>query len=531
MKNLAHLKQDIPAGIVVFLVALPLCLGIAMASEAPLFAGVITGVIGGIVVSLLSGAQLSVSGPGNGITVIVAAAIHQLGSYEAFLCAVVIGGFFQLLLGLARAGSLAGYFPNAVIQGMLAAIGLTIILKQIPHALGGMPHFEDELAFLDFVPQHNTIGHIINAVISMSPSAVTISLVSIALLRLWDSQKVKGSMLSLVPGPLVVVFLGVLLNQLFHTQFPGMALLAEDGHLVQLPRITGFSSLLSELRSPNFSFFLSKDAWIVGITIAMICSIETLLSIESTDKMDPLKRVSNNNRELLAQGTGNILAGLLGGIPMTSVIVRSSANIYAGARTRWACFVHGVILLVAALAISDLLNMIPIASLAAVLIHVGSKLASPSIFRKVYREGLNQFAPFMFTMVAVIFTDLLKGVVLGLIVGLGFVIKTSYYSAITVVRDKRDFLIRFSKDVTFVHKVKLKNVLRLLPNDTKVIIDATHAMFIDHDIYEMVKDFVESAPRRNISVELRNMEHKRFQFIKPKARKVSDAIGSTAHTR
>lgn len=512
--NFNDLKKDIPAGIVVFLVALPLCLGIALASNAPLFSGIVTGVIAGLVVSLLSGSELSVSGPANGVTVIVAAGIAKVGGFETVLCALIIAGLFQIALGALRAGSLAGFFPNAVIEGMLAAIGVTIVLKQIPHALGGSAQFDNELGFWHFLPQDNTFAQIFNSIVSLSPTALAISLVSLILLRAWDSPRIKNNRwLAAIPGPLAVVVLGIVVNGLFHAGFPGLALYATDGHLVQLPKVDSFASLLNELHAPNFAGFATASVWMLGITIALIASIETLLSLESTDKMDPERRTSNNNRELIAQGIGNILCGLAGGIPMTSVIVRSSANIYAGARTRYSSFVHGLVLLVAAISIPEMLNMIPLASLAAVLIYVGFKLAKPTLIRKVYAQGFTQFVPFMVTVLAVLFTDLLKGVMIGLVVGLVFVIKASYYSAITVINDGKDYLVRFSKDVTFVHKIKLKKELRLVPHGSNVIIDATHAMFIDHDIYEMIKDFVEAAPNRRIQVNMRNMEHKRFDFL------------------
>jgi MFS superfamily sulfate permease-like transporter len=516
------LKHDIPSGIVVFLVALPLCLGIALASDAPLFAGILTGVIGGLVVSLISGSPLSVSGPAAGLTVIVATAIQRLGGYEIFLAAVVLAGVFQILLGLMRAGSLAGFFPNAVIEGMLAAIGITIVLKQIPHALGADPHFESELMFWHFVPQDNTFGQILKAFLSMSPSAIGIAGVSLALLKAWDSKAFKSSpLLSLFPGPLVVVIVGIFLNGIFHAGFPGLALHAADGHLVQLPNIQSFSSLVGELRFPNFAAFGSQAVWIVAITIALVASVETLLYVESIDKMDPLKRVSNSNRELFAQGIGNVLCGLIGGLPMTAAIVRSSANIYAGARSQWSSFVHGAVLLLTATVVPGLLNLIPLASLAAVLIHIGLKLASPRLVKKVYAQGLVQFLPFSITIVAILFTNLLTGVALGLVIGFLIVIKASYYSAITVVNQGNDYLIRFSKDVTFVHKLKLKKELQLLPHRSTVVIDGTHAMFVDNDILEMIDDFVHSAPRRGIQVQLRNLEHKRFDFLNRSMRKAS----------
>ncbi len=509
-----NLRYDLPSGLVVFLVALPLCLGIALASDAPLFSGVITGVIAGVLVGSLSGSQLSVSGPAAGLTTIVASSIHSLGGFEAFLCAVFLSGVFQVLLGALRAGALAGLFPVSVIKGMLVAIGITIILKQIPHAVGGQADFDDEMGFYSLTGQDNALGEISRALLTLSPSAVVICLASLLLLIYWESPAAKKLKLtSYLPGPLATVVLGAVLNEIFHLHFTGLGLTAEDGHLVQLPAIASVGDLLHELSFPDFSHFGSKGVWLAGMTIAAVGSIETLLCIESTDKMDPYRRMSNNNRELIAQGIGNACAGLVGGIPMTSVIVRSSANIYAGARTRMSAVFHGAILLLCVLLIPGLLNMIPLASLAAVLLIVGYKLAHPLLFKKMFRLGADQFLPFIITVLAILFTNLLTGVMVGLVVGLGVVLKASYYSAIMVIEDGDHSLIRFTKDVTFVHKLKLKKALMALKDGTKVIIDGSRAMFIDHDIYELVQDFVQTAPQRNIEVELHNMDNKRFGFL------------------
>lgn len=381
-----NLRYDFPASIVVFLVALPLCLGIALASDAPLFSGVITGIIAGLVVSLLSGSELSVSGPAAGLTVIVATGIHSVGGFDAFLVAVVLAGVFQLALGLLRAGAIASLFPLSVIKGMLVAIGITIILKQIPHALGGVGAFESDMDFVHWFGKDSTVGTLISAVTHLKGSVVLISLSSIALLLLWDTKGIKNHpFFSRVPGPLVAVIFGALVNQIFVAGFPNLALHAADGHLVQLPVLSSPAAILGELRFPDFSAISKYSVWVLALTLAAVGSIETLLCIESTDRIDPLKRVSNPNRELLAQGTGNLLAGLIGGIPMTSVIVRSSANIYAGARSRYSSFMHGALLLISALALSWFLNHIPLASLAAVLIMVGYKLASPELFKKMWK--------------------------------------------------------------------------------------------------------------------------------------------------
>lgn len=509
-----NLRYDLPAGLVVFLVALPLCLGIALASEAPLFSGVITGIVAGMVVGTLSGSQLSVSGPAAGLTVIVASSIHTLGGFEAFLCAVVLAGAFQVVLGLCHAGLLAGLFPLSVIKGMLVAIGLTIILKQIPHAVGGQGDFDDEMGFWHLTGQDNAVGEIARALYNISPSATIICISSLILLIYWESDMAKRhKYLSLVPGPLVTVVLGAFINQFFHLNFPGLGLKAEDGHLVQLPHLDSFAALVNELKFPAWEVLSKKAVWIAALTIAAVGSVETLLCIESTDKMDPFRRTSNNNRELLAQGTGNILAGLIGGIPMTSVIVRSSANIYAGARTRMSAIFHGLILLLCVFLIPHLLNLIPLASLAAVLLVVGYKLAHPSLFKKMFALGADQWVPFVVTVIAILMTDLLTGVFIGLVVGLGVVLKTSYYSAFQLIRDGNDALIRFTKDVTFVHKVKLKRMFTELKPHSKVVIDGHRAMFVDYDILELIEDFAASAADRSIQVEIRNLDNKRFKFL------------------
>lgn len=511
---LENLRFDFPAGFVVFLVALPLCLGLALASNAPLLSGLVTGVIGGIVVGLLSGSELSVSGPGNGLTVIVLAGIAAAGDFSKFLPAVMLAGIFQLTLGWLRAGAIANFFPNAVIEGMLAAIGITIVIKQIPHAIGGAGHFESDMQFWHFLPQDNTLTEILHSIAGSSPSAIVISVMSLVILALWDRPWIRRHpTLQILPGALVTVIAGVFVNLLFHWSFPSLALHAADGHLVQIPSISGIQSLLNELHFPDFSSLKNIGTWTLGFTIAGVASVETLLSIESTDKVDPQRRRSDPNRELFAQGVGNFLCGLIGGLPMTSVIVRSSANIYAGARTRLASVVHGFFLLAAVLVLSQLLNHIPLASLAAVLISVGLKLCNKKIFIKAYRDGLDQFLPFVVTILAILFTNLLTGVLIGVIVGVGFVVKASYYSAITAVGEGKDFLIRFNKDVTFVHKVKLRNELAAIPAGAKVLIDGTRAMFLDHDILEMIHDFQESARARSIKVEVKALDGKRFNFL------------------
>jgi MFS superfamily sulfate permease-like transporter len=501
---LKNLRYDFPASIVVFLVALPLCLGIALASDAPLFSGVITGIIAGMVVSMLSGSELSISGPAAGLTVIVAGGIKSVGGFDAFLAAVVLAGAIQIALGFLRAGAIASLFPLSVIKGMLVAIGITIILKQIPHALGGFGAFESDMDFINwFGGRDTTIGLILSSVVNLKASVVLISLVSMSLLLLWETPAIKNNkLLSRVPGPLVAVIFGAAVNQLLNFGFPGLALHAADGHLVQLPVLSSPAAVLNELRFPDFSALLNQNVWVLAATLAAVGSIETLLCIESTDRIDPLRRVSNPNRELLAQGTGNMLAGLVGGIPMTSVIVRSSANIYAGARTRISGFLHGLLLLISVLSLSVFLNHIPLASLAAVLIMVGYKLASPSLFKKMWKGGIEQFAPFAVTILAILSLDLLKGVLIGAAIGLIFVLRAGYSSALMVIREGNDVLFRFTKDVTFIHKVKLRKELAALEPGMHVIFNANRATYIDNDILQMLTEFRETAASRELDVEM-----------------------------
>lgn len=502
----AHLRQDFPAGLVVFLVALPLCLGIALASDAPLMSGLITGVIAGLVVAWLSGSQLAVSGPAAGLTVIVAGGIQSQGSFAAFLAAVVLCGVMQIVFGALRAGLLGSFFPSSVIKGMLAAIGIIIILKQIPHALGRDADYEGDLAFFQFIDDENTFSEIILAIQTLQPGILLIALVSMAVLLAWESRAIKRlSWTTWIPGPLLAVVAGILVNELYGVFVPGMSQAPGSEHMVALPDIDGLGDLGALLVFPDLAAFTWTSTWVLAFTLAAVASIETLLSVEATDKLDPCKRMSPPNRELIAQGVGNIVAGAVGGLPMTAVIVRSSANIYAGARTRLSAVVHGALLAVSILLIPGILNRIPLASLAAVLILIGYKLARVSLFKQLYRAGLDQFVPFLVTVVAVNFSDLLTGVLIGLATGLIVILRASFRSAIRVVRQDDDFLIKFSKDVSFINKLKLAQALRSVPDGASVLIDGTAALHIDNDIREMIHDFQQSARHRNISVETKNV--------------------------
>ncbi len=507
---LTNLASDLPAGLVVFLVALPLCLGIALASGAPLFSGIIAGIVGGLVVSLLSGSEVSVSGPAAGLAVIVATAITNLGSFRVFLLAVAISGLIQLVLGFLRAGVIGNYVPNAVIKGMLAAIGVVIILKQIPHALGRDQHYEGDFDFFfDVDASNNTLTDIIKAVYSASAEAVIITVVSLAVLLLWERPALrKFNFFKLVPAALIVVLLGILINEGFKFFFTDFYLRAEDGHLVSLPQADGLTAFFQQFTSPDWSAFQNKQVYVTALTLAIVGSIESLLSVEATDKLDPQRRISSTNRELKAQGVGNLISGLVGGLPITSVIVRSSANVYAGAKTRLSSFVHGVLLFVCVLLIPGLLNRIPLASLAAILLVIGYKLTKLELYQKMYQAGITQFLPFIVTVVAIVFTDLLNGVLVGLVVGLFFVIRTNHHSALTLVNQDDYYLLRFNKDLSFVNKTELKDKLASIPPDSNLIIDGTKATFIDNDVYDVVADFQESAKYNNVSVELKHFESK-----------------------
>lgn len=511
-----NLKYDLPAGLVVFLVALPLCLGIALASGAPLFSGLIAGIVGGVIIGFLSGSELSVSGPAAGLAVIVATSIQRLGSFRVFLLAVAIAGVIQITVGFLRAGVLGNYVPNAVIKGMLAAIGLVIILKQIPHALGRDEDYEGDFDFfLTSDGGSNTLLDIVRAVLSFSPLAVGITVASLAVLIVWDRLALQRfRFFRLAPAPLLVVIIGIVINEAFRQSGSPLTLRAEDGHLVTLPVAANLAAFFGQFTLPDWSAWSNREVYVTAGTVAIIGSIETLLSIEASDKLDPFRRISDTSRELKAQGVGNLISGLIGGLPITSVIVRSSANAYAGARTRVSAIVHGLLLFVCVLLIPSLLNRIPLASLAAILLVIGYKLTKISLYRKMYAAGLDQFLPFIVTVLAIIFTDLLTGIAIGLVVGLFFVIRTNHHSSITVVSQGRYYLLRFNKDVSFINKNELKEKLLGIPSDSQVIIDGARANFIDNDIYDVIVDFQENARYRNIDVEMKHFYAKSQSYRK-----------------
>jgi MFS superfamily sulfate permease-like transporter len=503
------LGQDAPAGLVVFLVALPLCLGISLASGAPLLAGMVAGIVGGLVVSVLSGSAVSVSGPAAGLTVVMLSAIATLGSWPAVLAATVVAGGIQVLLGVARAGIIALYFPAAVIRGMLAAIGIILILKQLPHFVGADTDYFEDMDFLQFNGL-NTFSALGAALVHISPGSVLIGAMSLVLLLLWDSPPVRRQPWArLVPGALVAVVSAVALNQLLRTVAPAWQVRPE--HLVKLPVVTSLAQLTGEMTFPDFSALRNPATYGVAFTIAIVASLETLLSIEAVDNLDPQKRHTPTNRELLAQGAGNILSGLLGGLPLTAVIVRSSANIAAGGQTKLAAFIHGMLLLTSLLFLGAVLNMIPLAALAAVLLLVGFKLTKPALYRQQWRLGWAQFGPFIITIAAVLFTDLLKGVSIGLVLGFFFILKDnakagSYLRRDATADEEPDLLhLRLPEHVSFLNKASIVTTLEQLPSGSRVVLDGTRSDVIDHDVLEAIEAFRQAAPARGIALELRGI--------------------------
>ncbi len=507
-----NIKSDFPSSIVVFLVALPLCLGIALGSGAPLFSGLIAGMIGGMVIGFLSGSQLSVSGPAAGLTAIVAAAILKLPSFEAFLLAVVICGALQIVLGFIKAGLLGDYVPNSVIKGMLAAIGLILILKQLPHLVGYNASFEGDESFKQ-QNQENTFTAIINSVKYITPVAVVIGVASLLLHIFWDKFVAnKKGFIKLIPAPLLIVLLGVGINEVMKSVNPQYALHADL--MVNIPIASSAGEFFSFFTFPDWSHIANKEIWIAGLTLALVASLETLLSIEAIDDLDPYQRVTNKDRELKAQGVGNLVSGLIGGLPITSVIVRSSANVNAGAKTKMSAVYHGFLLLVCVAFIPGLLNLIPKTALAAILIYTGYKLAKPSLFKMYYKKGWDQFMPFVITIVAILLTDLLKGVMVGMVTGLFFVLRSNFRTAVFVVNDKNNYLFRLRKDVSFMNKPIIKNKLEEVPENSYVLIDASRADFIDKDIVEVIEDFMIHAPLKNIRVDLKRSSFKEQGFNK-----------------
>ncbi len=499
-----YLKNDLPASIVVFFVALPLCLGIALASGAPLFSGLIAGIIGGIVVGTASGSQIGVSGPAAGLAAIVLTAIGALGGFENFLLAVVLGGIIQLVFGILKAGIIGYYFPSSVIKGMLTGIGIIIILKQIPHFFGYDPDPEGDFAFFQ-VDGENTFSEIFKALNNISPGATLVAVLGLAILILWSTVlSKKGKIFQLVQGPLVAVVVGIVFFNL--TKGNELWDISSD-YLVSVPVPEDASSFLAQFSFPNFEAIGNPQIWITAFTLALVASLETLLCVEATDKLDPQKRVTPTNRELLAQGTGNIISGMIGGLPITQVIVRSSANIQSGGKTKMSAIIHGFFLLISVMLIPRLLNMIPLSVLAAILFIVGYKLAKPALFKKMYDLGWKQFIPFTVTVLGIIFTDLLIGIGLGLAVGIVVILIKSYQNSHFLhIEDKSNgkhrIKMTLAEEVTFFNKGAILNELDSLPRETFLELDVRKTRYLDNDIIEILDDFAFKAKERNIDIQL-----------------------------
>ncbi|KAB2805479.1 SulP family inorganic anion transporter [Phaeocystidibacter luteus] len=507
-KYLKHFKQDFPASIVVFLVALPLCLGIAVASGASPFAGIISGVIGGIVIGFLSKSHLSVSGPAAGLVTIVYTAIHDLG-YETFLLAVMLAGVIQLLLGLVRAGIIGHFFPSSVIKGMLAAIGLILIMKQVQHMFGYDGDPMGEFSFFQPDGFNTFTGMIRPFQEPVVMGAIIVGFFCLALMILWARPMIQNhKVLGRIPSAVLVVIVGAVINSIFAAVNPELVL--GGSHLVNVPEFDGWTDFTDKIKTPNFASLGNSQVYVVAITLALVASLETLLSIEAVDKMDPHKRRTSQNAELRAQGIGNTLSGLIGGLPITAVIVRSTANLESGAQSKLSAVYHGILLLIAVLVFPYVINLIPMASLAAILIMVGYKLTRPSLYKEQFRLGWDRFVPFIVTITAILMTDLLKGVVVGLVVGIFFILRANY--KVTLQSDqenekdgKRDVHIKLSEHVSFLNKAKLQLRLDQIPNGSHVIIDGTHTKDIDYDAVEVIYNFSEVAEERQINLELRDI--------------------------
>jgi len=487
-------KSDFASGLVVFLVALPLCLGIALASGAPLFSGIISGVVGGIIVGFLSQSPISVSGPAAGLTAIVLVAITDLGAFNVFLTAVFIAGLIQLGLGFLKAGSISNYFPTNVIEGMLAGIGVIIFLKQIPKALGS-----DVSVGSGFKIVTDVIASFNDAKLGV----IIITLLSLVIILVWDRIPALKS-IKLLPSALIAVTIGVLVNELV---FKGTSLEITSKYLVTLPIPTSFDDLKAIIVTPDFTAFLNPAVWIVAITIAIVASIETLLCIEAADRMDVQKRYTDTNIELKAQGIGNIVSSLLGGLPMTSVVVRTSANVNAGAKSKMSAIIHGILLLISVLTIPVLLNKIPYATLAAILLLIGYKLAKPSIFKHFWHNGKYQFIPFIMTFGAVVFLDLLKGVALGMLISIIAILrgnmKRAYDFRIEEYKDGDVIHIDLAQEVSFLNKAAIKITLNKIPKNSKVIINAADTVYIAHDVLDLIREFKKvRAKEDNIKIKL-----------------------------
>lgn len=518
----SNIKNDLSASLVVFLVAVPLCLGIALASGAPLFAGVISGIIGGIIVGMLSGSSVGVSGPAAGLAVIVLSAIQDLESYPIFLAAVVVSGLIQIIFGLIKAGIIGYYFPSSVIKGMLSAIGIIIFLKQIPHAFGYDADPEGDMGFFQ-ADGENTFSELFKMLDYINEGAAIIFFSSLLILIIWEQPFMKKiKVFQIIQGPLIVVVVGIVLNQLFI----GSAMYLDPSHMVNLPVASNATEFINQFTLFDPAALLNKNVLIIGGTIAVVGSLETLLSVEASDKLDPKKRITPTNRELIAQGVGNTLSGIIGGLPVTQVIVRTSANVQSGGSTKLSAIFHGILLLISVIFIPNILNLIPLSSLAAILILVGFKLAKPSIFKKMYQAGKSEFVPFMVTIIGIIFTDLLVGILLGLTVGIFQILYSNFkkpYNLKTVEENGATKLyLELSENLTFLNKASIIETIAHLPNDIEIMIDASRSHFMHPDIREILMDFKENAPYRNIKLEIIGLQINHVDPIKKLKKVVKD---------
>lgn len=500
-KYITNLGADFSSAIVVFLVAIPLCLGIAVASGVGEFSGIIAGIVGGVIVGLISGSHLSVSGPAAGLTAIVAASILKLPAIEAFFLSVVIAGLLQIVMGVLKLGIIGDYVPNSVIKGMLAAIGIILILKQIPHLIGYDKDYEGDETFLQ-VSGENTFSAVINSINTITPVAVIIGITGILILIAYESKKIKEKrFFQIFSGPLLVVIIGVLINRFLGNI--DSVITNRDVHLVKIPVANSSAEFFSFFNFPNWNFITNYDVWISGFTLAIVASLETLLGIEAVDKLDPLKRVTPPNRELIAQGAGNMFSGLIGGLPLTSVIVRSSANVNAGAKTKSSTIIHGLLIFLCVCFFPGILNMIPKAALAAILVFTGYKLAKVSLFKDYYKKGWEQFMPFVVTIIAIVLTDLLKGVIVGISLGLFYTIRSNFRTAVFWVNENNNYLIRLRKDVSFFIKPILKEKLEMIPSNSNLVIDLVHAEHIDRDVIDTINEFLSHAHIKNINCSIK----------------------------
>lgn len=493
MKNnrfLSNLQYDLPSSVIVFFVATPLCLGIALASGAPLFSGIIAGFVGGIIVGAISDSQLGVSGPAAGLAVIVLETIQELGAFEIFLVAVVLGGVFQLVLGILKGGIIGYYFPSSVIKGMLAGIGIIIFIKQLRLALG----IEGEYT-----------GSFWNAI---SIGSLITSVGALLIILFWDIYLAKkGRFFKIIQGPLVAVIFGIAYHLITMNYFPEYAI--RKSQLVNVPLSPNVDAFIANFTFPDFSQIMNSSVWIAGFTFAIVASLETLLCVEATDKLDPEKRFTNSNRELLAQGTGSIISGLLGGLPITQVIVRSSTNIQSGAKSKMSAIFHGFLILICVALIPQTLNLIPLSVLASILMVVGFKLAKPALFIQQYKDGLSQFIPFIITIAGIVFADLLIGVSLGLAIGILMVLRNNYKNSHFLhekvdENDEKHITFTLSEEVTFINKATISQTLSQIPDGARLTINQSNSVTIDYDVQEIIKEFIESAESRNIQVEVIN---------------------------